>query len=204
MTVAYATRYSFSVFYPAILNEFHWSRAETALAFSINLVAYALINPVAGALIDRLGPRIVFPIGAVVCGLSMLGLSQINDMWQLYLLSALLAVGVSLLGYVTHAAFISNWFSSKLGTALGIAVAGMALGNVLAVPVQYIIDRVGWHGAYIALAILVVVFVVPLTATFLRRRASDMGLPLDGSEGLKARESLAQAPSNGRILKTIG
>lgn len=180
LTISHASRYSFSVFYVAILNEFGWSRADTALAYSINLVVYALLSPVSGSLIDRFGPRTVFPIGAVISGVSLLGLSQINNLWQLYLFSGLLAVGIVLLGFVAHSCLLPRWFSLKLGTALGIAVVGIALGNVAPLPIQQIIDNIGWRGAYIVLAIISVSVIVPVTALFQRRSAPDIGLPLDG------------------------
>lgn len=180
MTIAYATRFSFSVFYVAILEEFGWSRAETALAFSINLIVYASLSPLSGTLIDRFGPRRIFPIGAVICGLGLLGLSQIASILQLYLFSGLMAVGLVLMGYVAHSCFLPHWFSLKLGTALGFAVIGLSLGNVSSLPIQHLINSIGWRGVYIILSIVVVAVIVPLTAIFQRHRARDMGLPLDG------------------------
>lgn len=180
MTLAYGTRVSFSVFYVAILDEFGWSRAETALAFSLNMIIYGVLTPISGALVDRFGPRRVFPVGAVICGLGVLGFSQLHSIGQLYLFSGVTAAGVVLMGYVAHACFFPQWFSLKLGTALGIAVVGNALGTVSTLPIQYLIENIGWRGAYIVLAIVVVSVIVPITALFQRHRASDMGLPLDG------------------------
>lgn len=57
VAIAYSMRYSFSVFYKAIIDEFGWSRAETAAAFSVSLLVYGLSSPVVGTLADRLGPR---------------------------------------------------------------------------------------------------------------------------------------------------
>ncbi|MFC1957877.1 MFS transporter [Chloroflexota bacterium] len=180
LTIGYATRYSFSVFYVAILDEFGWLRAETALAFSVNMIVYAVLSPVAGTLIDRFGPRRVLPVGALICGLGVLGLSQLNSIWQLYFFCGLMAVGLVLMGYIVHSSFLPHWFSMKLGAALGIATVGMTVANVSVLPMQSLIENIGWRGAYIVLAITVVAVIVPLTALFQRRRAQDMGLQLDG------------------------
>ncbi len=144
------------------------------------MIVYAALSPVAGALVDRFGPRRVIPVGAVICGLGVLGLSQLNSMWQLYLFSGLSAVGLVLMGYIVHSCFLPHWFSLKLGAALGIAVAGIAVGNISSLPMQSLIENIGWRGAYIVLSIVVVAVIVPLTALFQRHRAQDMGLPLDG------------------------
>ena len=180
MTMGYATRYSFSVFYVAILEEFGWLRAETAFAFSVNMLTYAALSPISGALVDRFGPRRIFPFGAVICGLGMLGLSQLNSIWQLYLFSGLLASGLVFMGYIAHSCFLPHWFSMKLGAALGIATVGITVGNVSTIPIQYMIENIGWRGAYMVMAATVVAVIVPLTSLFQRHRAQDMGLQLDG------------------------
>jgi len=180
MAIAYATRYSFSVFYVAILDEFGWLRAETALAFSVNMIIYAALSPVAGTLIDRFGPRIVFPIGATICGLGMLGLSSLNSILQLYFYSGIVATGLVCMGYIAHSCILPHWFSLKLGTALGFAVVGTAVANISTMPIQYLIENIGWRQAYVVLGIIVVAVIVPITAFFQRHRAQDMGLPLDG------------------------
>src|SRR6266581_2162397 len=52
---------SFSVFYPAVLQDFHWSRGSTAIALSLHLVLGGIASPFAGGLIDKYGPRLVMP-----------------------------------------------------------------------------------------------------------------------------------------------
>ena len=84
------------------------------------------------------------------------------------------------MGYIAHACFFPHWFSIKIGTALGIATVGITVGNISTIPIQSLIENIGWRGAYIVLSIVVVAVIVPLTALFQRHRAQDMGLPLDG------------------------
>ena len=50
-------RFSYGLFYVAILNDYGWGRAETAGAFSLSMVIHALFAVVSGNLIDRFGPR---------------------------------------------------------------------------------------------------------------------------------------------------
>jgi len=61
MMLAYATRSSFTVFYVAILDEYGWTRADTAGIFSLSLIVYGLGGILAGFLLDKLGPRKLFP-----------------------------------------------------------------------------------------------------------------------------------------------
>ena len=83
--IAYAVRYNFSLFYVAILQDFNWTREATALAFSINLIVYALSAPLAGTLVDRFGIRRLVSIGAVILGLTLIVCSRIQTIWELYL-----------------------------------------------------------------------------------------------------------------------
>jgi hypothetical protein len=68
LVLGYAIRNSFSVFHPAIVDAFGWGRGDTALMFSITILVYGLVVPVAGSLVDRFGPELVLPIGACIVG----------------------------------------------------------------------------------------------------------------------------------------
>jgi sugar phosphate permease len=57
MSFWFGVRSSFSVFYVALLEEFHWSRGESAGVQSMAMLTYTFLAPVVGGLIDRLGPR---------------------------------------------------------------------------------------------------------------------------------------------------
>ncbi|MBC8379801.1 MAG: hypothetical protein H8E62_11585, partial [Planctomycetes bacterium] len=53
----YGSRYSFSVFFPTLLNEFGWPRDMGASILSTHLLFYGLTAPLAGGIVDRLGSR---------------------------------------------------------------------------------------------------------------------------------------------------
>ena len=49
--------YGFTAFFDPIYNEMGWSRAETALAFSMRSVEGGIVQPVIGFFVDRIGAR---------------------------------------------------------------------------------------------------------------------------------------------------
>ena len=55
---------AFGVYYLALLEEFSWSRSDGATIASANFLVYALACPVVGLAFDRLGPRMLMPLGA--------------------------------------------------------------------------------------------------------------------------------------------
>lgn len=194
--VGYATWHSFSIFYVALLEEFGWSRAETALAFSIFTIAYGFNSPIAGSLVDRFGPRTVLPLGALLVGSGLLAVTQISSLWGFYLLYGVVAaIGVSLFGSVVTFVVLNNWFVRKRGTAGGLATAGIGVGTLVMVPLlQFIIISHGWRAAYTVLAVATLVTIPTLVILFQRRRPQDMGLLPDGDDpkgGAGARKARA-------------
>ncbi len=178
--IAYALRYSFSIFYVAILEDFGWTREACALAFSINLIVYAMSAPVVGGLVDRFGIRRVVPCGAIFLGLALAGCSRINGIGQLYVVIALTAFGSCAVGFVPHLSVIPNWFLRKRGLAIGIVNTGILASSLLAPVVQGLIDRFGWRGAFLVFAGFTAIILAPIAGIFHRQRPEEKGLEVDG------------------------
>lgn len=181
MAVAYGVRSSFSVFYVAILEEFGWNRASTAAIFSINVVVYGISSPFAGYLVDRFGPRRILSMGVILLTLGTALCSQASALWHFYLFFGVtIAVGTSLVGFPANAAVLSNWFIRKRGVAFGIFGAGFGVSFLIVPLVQYFILAFGWRMAFVTLAVLVPVILLPLIILFSRHRPQDIGLLPDG------------------------
>lgn len=181
VVLGYGMRYAFSVFYVYILQEFGWTRGNTAGAFSIALLVYGFSAPVIGYLVDRLGPRRVVPLGAIVLALGLGGLSRTTEIWHLYLFFGLLVgLGTAMAGNASFIPVISNWFVRNRGTAMGIYFAGVAGAPALAPLVEYVISWAGWRNAYLVLAALVLAVILPVVFFVIRTRPQDKGLLPDG------------------------
>src|SRR5262249_32843619 len=178
MAIVSPAWFSFSLFYPPILTEFGWTRAATASVYSLNLFVSGALSPLIGLLIDRYGPRTVMPIGALLLAAGFVGSSLIHQLWHFYVWFGVVgAVGLCAVQVVPHAAVVSNWFVRNRATALGIIMASLGLGRLTLFPlIQYIISHQGWRAAYIWLAAMITIIVVPLIVLFQRHRPSDMGL----------------------------
>jgi MFS family permease len=173
---------SFGVFLVAFVEDFGWSRAAVAGAFSFGRAVEGTVSVAVGMLSDRLGLRRLVPIGTCLMALGLFMASRIDTLWMLYISYGLVfAVGITGVGDLTHLPVISRWFVRKRGTAIGIAMAGMGLGILLVVPLtQGLISQLGWRWAYIALAVLALVTIIPLTILFQRESPEEMGLLADG------------------------
>jgi sugar phosphate permease len=180
--LSYTVWYSFSVFYVALLGQFGWSRAASAGVFSLYVIVYGLAGAAAGALSDRFGPRKVVAVGVAFLTAGMVGCSQMTELWQFYLsYGVIAAIGSSAAGWVPCVATVSCWFSRRLGTALGVASAGIGVGILIMVPLtQMLINWYGWRSAYQILAAIILVGVTPVALVVLRGRPEELGMVKDG------------------------
>ncbi len=155
---------SFGVFYVALLDAFGWSRAITAGVFSVVLIVDACISPVVGHLLDRFGPKKIVGAGCVLLAAGLALSSRIQSLWEFYIFFGLVsALGLSFMGMVPHVVLISEWFSSRRASALGVVYAGTGVGILLIAPsTEWLISNWGWERALQTLALVVVVFLLPL------------------------------------------
>lgn len=182
--LSYAEHFSsmLGFFFKPLQHEFGWSRSALAAVQTIARVTEALIAPVVGPLIDRYGARMLMPIGAIIVGLAMLGVTQINAIWQFYLLRGIVsAIGFTLMGALVTNVAISNWFIQKRGRALAIARIGSNLSNIIFVPVTvFVIATSGWQTMFVVFAVVTWLAVLLPSVILMRRRPEDMGLYPDG------------------------
>jgi sugar phosphate permease len=177
----YACRNTFSVFYPAIVDEFGWGRGNTALIFSINLFVYGIVAPFAGGLIDRFKPRYILAVGALIMGVGVALCSLATERWQFYLLYGVIAsIGLSVAGWAPVVAIVTNWFVRRRALPMGILGAGFGSSLVFAVVAQHLISSFGWRTAYVFIGVFAAAAIGPLVILFVRGRPEDKGLHADG------------------------
>jgi predicted MFS family arabinose efflux permease len=76
---------------------------------------------------------------------------------------------------------ITNWFVRRRGMAVGIVMCGNGMGMLVFIPMtQLLIKWVEWRGAFLAIAIVTVIWVAPLNAIFQRGRPEEKGFAPDG------------------------
>ena len=184
MAFWYGIRSSFAIFYVALLEDFPWSRAESAGVQSMALMTYTILAPLVGGLIDRFGPRRVIVPGILILSSGLILCGSIETLTQFYIFYGIVAgTGVTCIALVSYAAILAHWFEKKRGLASGIAVSGMGLGTFLMVPLsQYFINLMGWRSTFVLLGILVLIILLPLNLFFLRHKPQDLGLYPDGLE----------------------
>jgi sugar phosphate permease len=189
--LVYGVRFSFSIFFPEILNEFGWSRGSTALMMSINVFIYGLMAPVVGTLSSRWKPKIMMPAGVIILALAMIGCSFARQLWHFYIYFGVIApVGTALCGWPIISPALMNWFATRRGLVMGIGQAGGGLSFVYGLLAEYLILCWGWRSAYLALAVILITILLPLHHFIFHYHPESKGLEAYGSNDLKSEKAV--------------
>jgi sugar phosphate permease len=157
--------------------EFGWSRGNIALAVSINVLLFGFIGPFAAALQMRFGLRKVTIVALSVMATGALASTQINALWQLYLLwGVVVGAGSGCMATVFASTVAARWFVARRGLVTGALTAASASGQLIFLPIlSRIAENVGWRwiGFVIGCGALIV---VPVVALLMRNHPQDIGL----------------------------
>ena len=178
VAVAFGARNAFAVFLVSVIEEFHWSRGLASGALMLGSVMWTVSAPLIGVLLDRLGPRIVMPGGAIIMAIGFVITGLGHTVVEYYIgMGVFMGVGFAALPMTSQATFLSNWFVRKRGMAIGLAASGIGLGILLVVPwTQWLIASYGWRAALFILAGVLAVIIAPVNFFFQRQRPEEMNL----------------------------
>ncbi|MEZ0154471.1 MAG: MFS transporter [Candidatus Reddybacter sp.] len=168
--VVYGVWFAYSVFMLALVEDMGWSRSLTAGAISVMSVVHGLSGPMNGRLIEKFGAQRVIALGGLLFALGMLLSSQVQTWWQLYITFGVIsAIGIAQAGWVPFIVTVERWYPTKLGTALGFAMAGIGFGILVGVPaINALIEAYGWRQTFMFLAALGPLWVIPAALFLLK------------------------------------
>ena len=146
----------FGTFLIPLEREFGWSKTTLSAARSFIQVQNGLMGPLEGVLIEKFGPRLTMGVGMFIFGLGLLLLGFIQSLWAYYAVFIVIALGISLGGFLVITTAINHWFRRRRTLALSLATMGVGFGGVSMVPLLvWAQDAFGWRGAAIAAGLFV-------------------------------------------------
>ncbi len=171
-------RFSFGILVKPLTVEFGWDRGTIAFAYTLNMLVFGFAQMMAGKILDRFGPRLLFSLSALVASAGLFLTSRTTSIPELYLYYGVVtAVGVSGITIGVVSATISRWFKSLRGVIGGIAVTGTSFGHFAVVPaLAYCLERFGWRASCAGLGLLGSVIVVPVALAVMKKEPADLGL----------------------------
>jgi MFS family permease len=200
-----AFRSSLGVLLVPIEDDLGWTRTQTSLAVSLNLVVYGVAAPFAAALMDRLGVRRTAVAALVLIGGGCLLSTAMTAPWQLLVLWGLvIGLGTGSVALVFGAIVAGRWFVARRGLVVGILGAAWATGQLVFLPLlAAVVERWGWRPASVSVAVLCLAL-VPLVLAVLRDRPEDVGLTAYGGVPVPAqREQIARPAAGAAVAQAV-
>ncbi|MCI0437846.1 MAG: MFS transporter [Chloroflexi bacterium] len=164
------TRFAFGLVLRPMAEDLGWSRSSLSLAVTAFFFVSALAMPVVGRLVDRYSLRLVLASAALVSAIGIGLMGTVTAQWQVFALYGLVyGIGNAGTSIAPIGVMISRWFSRRRGIATSAAISGNAAGQlVIIMLLASSLTAIGWRGAFLALGVANLVFVVPLIALALR------------------------------------
>jgi len=142
--------------FPRFMEAFGATPAEVSRTTAITFGISGLLAPFVGAAIDRFGVVRVIRTGLLVLGVTFIAYPMARSLQDLYLLHAVIAVGLILSGLMPNVVLLSRWFRERRGMAVGVLVAGSSLaGATLPVAISPLVNdpAYGWRLGFGVLAV---------------------------------------------------
>lgn len=153
--VVFGILYSFGAFLEPMQATLGAGTAATSTLFSITSLAFYFAGPFTGHWGDRLGPRPMVALGALLLATGLAATALVGSLWLGYLTYGL-GVGIGCAcAYTPSLAIVGGWFTHNRNTALGIAAAGTGCGMLALPPLAaFLIAAQGWRTAFVILAMI--------------------------------------------------
>ena len=185
------------VFFHPLHKQYGWDRTHLSLLAASLSIAYGISLPLVGWMLDHVDARVVIGFGAATVGLAMAVASRADSLTMLLASYFLLGIGTAAASIMPASFVIANWFGDRRGTALGLATAGVPVGEwTMTLVASYSIVLSGWRTAYLILALPLFLIVVPLVWFTVRTRphsetaSKTIHEPTNALSGLEVREAL--------------
>ncbi len=201
-----------STFTDSLIDALGVSRDNISWAYMGGTVCSSLLLTKAGKLFDRFGARPVAIVASVCLGLGLLYMSQtdviIGTLKELTGIAHLpMAMMVIFLGFLlirffgqgvltlSNRTMMMKWFDEWRGFALGFSSVFISGGfSIAPAVIEYLIQTYTWKGAWMNLALILIVVFPVLIFLFYRNDPSDSGLKADGNMKWGKKKKVSRFP----------
>jgi len=192
MITAGIAGYGLPFFLKPMSEEMGVSRTQFSMVTIFRLSALPLI-PFLGSFVDKKsGSRILITFGSLIAGFVLMSTALVTELWHFYLIYGVIfsIAQFSMGGMLVGPAILAKWFIKKRGRVMGISAMGISGGGFVVAPLAgWLVSEYGWRTAWIALGIVMIISIAPISALLMRRQPEDIGLLPDGVSAIKAEGS---------------
>lgn len=145
MQMALGGVYAWSTFVPELRSGYGLTGWQAGLIFGSTIAVFTVTMLAAGRWLERVGPRPVALLGAVIYGVGywVAGSSSGSWLWIWLGIGVVSGLGIGL-GYVCPLTTCVRWYPDRKGMVTGYAVAGFGGGAIVLAEVAELLMEGGW------------------------------------------------------------
>lgn len=146
--IADGVMYTFGIFYVEFLKYFRESKGVTAWIASIMIGVVFTVGPIASALTNKYGCRLVAIAGSILSSFGLfVSIFTPNVIFLYFTIGICTGTGIGLM-YLPAIVCVTCYFEKKRAFATGIAVCGSGFGTFALAPLtEWLVEYYGWKGA---------------------------------------------------------
>lgn len=188
MQMALGGVYAWSTFVPELRTAYGLTGWQAGIVFGTTIAVFTITMLPAGRWLERVGPRPVALLGALIYGTGYGVAGTSSGAWTWLWLGIGLISGVGIgLGYVCPLTTCVRWYPERKGMVTGFAVAGFGGGAIVLAEVAEHLMEEGWSPLAVFRVLgVVLALLIAACALFLR-------FPEGGAKEKKAEPAPAQA-----------
>ena len=158
------------------------SRSAFTLANTVLQALGIFLSPFVTRFLAKGNMRVIQSVSILGYCASYFSYSLAQSPIHLYISSLFLGVFYLNATLIPVSMMVTNWFTTRRGLAMSLAMAGIGVGGTIFSPVlTFFLESYGWRASYRLMAGIILVIALPAALFLLRKRPEDLGLePLGG------------------------
>lgn len=165
------------LYIPQIVKEFGFSNGAFALTVTIRTLANAASMMFCARIFNRNSFKLIYILSAIVCSLCFGLQIYFTSLWMWYVSNAILGFAMGFIMTIPLNLMLQNWFKSRQGFALGVAMTGSGVMGIIMNPISsQIITRFGWRSGIMVLSACALIMIIPTVLFITKWDPESMGL----------------------------
>jgi MFS family permease len=164
-----------SLFMPSWTKTFGVPVSTIAMGITFFSFGTVAIGYMIGIWTTRYTTRRLFLTGLLLLGTAHLLIAAAQQVWQILAIYGLiLPFAIGLTGSITCQALVSRWFVRRVGLAMGLTIAGLAVpGLLFPSAIVKLLEMTSWRVLWAGVGAIILIVLVPLMLAVVRERPAE-------------------------------
>ncbi|MFZ7121963.1 MAG: MFS transporter [Eubacteriaceae bacterium] len=177
LMVAASVNTALSFFVEPVTLDLGYTRSGFTMYVSVMTFVQIFSMPILGNIFAKFGPKKLIMIGGTICTIGLILLGYSTTLLSFYIAGAIIGLMLPAATILGAVFLINNWFKTKKGLFMGIAMSASGIGGaLLGVIMPILITNIGWRNGYLFLAGAFFILTVLLSLVLVKDSPGSSGL----------------------------